>query len=221
MPPLAAAPIKTASWPIKVGAEGIVAAQFARCGFDVLVQSGYDKPWYDLTVTKAGNLLKVAVKGSDDGRWQLAESYLRRASHLHGKKPDFKGVVDLWLDIHGPRTVYCLVQFEGVPLQQLPRIYMASPADIALKLHESAERLGEPILCEDYEWTSAETGCTAIETLPSSWLFSQERIDQLLFPQPAEAIPMPLARKTPATIELRPKAVDLVGAPMREAVMTA
>ena len=50
----AATQTKTTSWPINVGAEGIAAAQFARCGFDVLVQSGHDKPWYDLVITKAG-----------------------------------------------------------------------------------------------------------------------------------------------------------------------
>ena len=30
---------KSPSWPITIGSEGIAAAQFARCGFDVLVQA--------------------------------------------------------------------------------------------------------------------------------------------------------------------------------------
>ena len=79
---------KASSWPMTVGAEGIAVAQFARCGFDVLVQSGHDKPWYDLVVTKAGNLLKVSVKPSEDGTWSLTQSYLRRAAELSGKKSD-------------------------------------------------------------------------------------------------------------------------------------
>ena len=85
MPLLAAPPSKSGSWPISVGAEGMAAAQFARCGFDVLVQTGHDKPWYDLAVTKAGKMLKIAVKASDDGRWNLVHSYMGRASNGHAK----------------------------------------------------------------------------------------------------------------------------------------
>src|ERR1700757_541597 len=83
MPLHAAAPVKAGSWPITVGAAGIAAAQFARCGFDVMIQAGPDKPWYDLVVTKGGNLLKIGVKASEDGRWRLAESYLLRAAHAN------------------------------------------------------------------------------------------------------------------------------------------
>ena len=36
--------IKPATWQLTLGAEGIAAAQFARCGLDVSVQSGRDKP---------------------------------------------------------------------------------------------------------------------------------------------------------------------------------
>jgi hypothetical protein len=187
MPCSVASPVKTGSWPISVGAAGIAAAQFARCGFDVMIQAGPDKPWYDLVVTKAGNLLKIGVKASEDGRWRLAESYLLRAAHGNGKKPDIPHAVRMWLDTHGERTVYCMVQFEGVSLNQLPRIYLATPAEIARRMREAAERTGEPFLYEQYEWTSAESGFTAIEALPSSWLFSMERIQELLFPQAAVA----------------------------------
>ena len=76
----------------------------------------------------------------------------------------------MWLDTHGERTVYCLVQFEGVSLNQLPRIYLATPAEIARRMRETVERRGEPVLFEQYDWTCGETGFTAIEALPSSWL---------------------------------------------------
>ena len=210
MPLHAAAPVKAGSWPITVGAAGIAAAQFARCGFDVMNQAGHDKPWYDLVVTKGGNLLKIGVKASEDGRWRLAESYLRPAAQMSGKKTDIHRAIALWLDIHGERTVYCLVQFEGVALNQLPRIYLATPADIARRMRESAERLGEAVLCEQYQWTAPDTGCTEIEALPSSWLFSHERIHDLLFPHVAQPIPMPPARVSSAglgPIELRPAAM--------------
>jgi hypothetical protein len=219
MPPLAAPPSKSGSWPISVGAEGMAAAQFARCGFDVLVQAGHDKPWYDLLVTKAGKMLKIAVKASDDGRWNLVHSYMGRASNA--KNHQDSGAIDRWLDMHGSRTIYCLVQFEGVTLNQLPRIYLAAPADIARKMRESAERLGEAILFEQYEWTAPSTGYSSTEALPSTWLFSHERIQELLFPQPASAIPMAAGRRGPVAVEMRSKAADRVREDMREAVLTA
>jgi hypothetical protein len=178
---------KTASWPISVGAEGIAAAQFARCGFDVLVQSGHDKPWYDLVVTKAGNLLKVSVKASDDGAWSLTQSYLRRAADVKEKKVDCHRAIDLWLDCQGSRAVCCLVQFKGVDIDQLPRIYLASPCEVGQRLRETADRLGSSILQERYEWTSPETGMSAVEALPQSWLFSKTRIQELLSREVAEA----------------------------------
>jgi hypothetical protein len=200
MPLQVASPVKPGSWPITVGAAGIAAAQFARCGFDVMIQAGPDKPWYDMVVTKAGNLLKIGVKASEDGRWRLAESYLLRAVHANTKKPDIPHAIRMWLDTHGERTVYCLVQFEGVSLNQLPRIYLATPGEIARRMREGAERTGEPILREQYDWTSPETGMTAIEALPSSWLFSMERIHELLFPGPAQSIPTPAARPIGAAV---------------------
>ncbi len=76
---------KPSSWPISIGAEGIAAAQFARCGFDVLAQAGRDKPWYDFAVTRAGSMMKVSVKASEDGRWNLPQSFARRGPELGGK----------------------------------------------------------------------------------------------------------------------------------------
>ena len=194
---LATMQIKPSSWPITVGAEGIAAAQFARCGFDVLVQAGRDKPWYDLVVTKAGNLLKVSVKASEDGSWSLAHGYMRRAAELSGMKIDCRGAIDLWLDSHGSRTVCCLVQFEDVGIYQLPRIYLASPYEIALKMRETAERQGQCLLYERYDWTSRESGSVSTESLPASWLFSQERIEQLLATQSAVVYSSSLGPKLP------------------------
>src|SRR5438270_14079644 len=64
MPLQVASTVKPPSWPMSIGAAGIAAAQFARCGFDVMMQAGPDKPWYDLVVTKAGTLLKIGVKAT-------------------------------------------------------------------------------------------------------------------------------------------------------------
>jgi hypothetical protein len=192
-----------------------------------MIQAGHDKPWYDLVVTKAGNLLKIGVKSSDDGRWRLAESYLQRAVHHNGKTADVHRAIGLWLDTHGERTVYCLVQFKGVPLTQLPRIYLATPGDIARRMRDSAERLGDPVLNEQYEWIAPDTGYSVDEALPSSWLFSHERIQELLLPQSAQAPPsahimaMPPARSSHSPIEMSPSSSALAGVGMRAAVLTA
>jgi hypothetical protein len=200
MPLQAVATVKQGSWPITVGAAGIAAAQFARCGFDVMNQAGHDKPWYDLVVTKGPNLLKIGVKASEDGRWHLAESYLQRATQSN--KLDIHRAIALWVDIHGERTVYCLVQFQGVALNQLPRIYLATPAEIARRMRESVERKGDAYLYEHYEYTDAGSGAREIENLPNSWLFSHERIQEVLFPQPMKPIPMPAQRMNVTRMEL-------------------
>ena len=207
MPLQFAAPVKPGSWPITVGATGIAAAHFARCGFDVMFQAGPDKPWYDLVVTKGGHLLKIGVKASENGRWRLAESYLLRAAQANAKRPDIPHAMRMWLDTHGERTYYCLVQFEGVSLSQLPRIYLATPAEIARRMREDAERTCEAVLHEQYDWTSPETGITSMEALPSNWLFSMERIQELVLPQAAQS--------TTATV----RTIGPVG--LREAVMSA
>lgn len=180
-------PVRTTSWPITVGAEGIAAAQFARCGFDVLVQAGRDKPWYDLAVTRAGNLLKVSVKASEDGCWFLAQGFARSLPN-HGSKVDCRSAIDLWVDSQGSKTICCLVQFDGVPLSQLPRIYLAFPYEIAGAMRTTAERTGHCTLFEQYEWRTS-IGEREFTALPSSWRFSEDRIQDLLERQAAGMVP--------------------------------
>lgn len=81
-------PRRVSAWHVGVAAEAIAAAQFARCGYDVSVQYGANQPEHDLIVAKGDRLLKVSVKGSQDGSWGLTQSYLRRA--------DYHAAVDLW-----------------------------------------------------------------------------------------------------------------------------
>ncbi len=189
MTQIVTSPAKT--WPITLGAEGIAAAQFARCGFDVLMQAGRDKPWYDLVVTRAGNLLKVSIKASEDGQWNLTQGYSRQAPEIAGSRFDCNAAIDRWVNSHGSRTVCCLVQFEHVALHEMPRVYLALPWEIAALMRESSERLGRCALFEKYVWTTAD-GSRRTESLPSSWLFSQDRVEELL--QSAAAGTMPPAR---------------------------
>ncbi len=182
---------KPLPWRVTVGAEGIAAAQFARCGFDVSVQSGRDKPTYDLVVAKSGNLLKVSVKGSDDGSWALTQPYLKRVTDLLGRRANFLGAIAQWQDHLGSRAICCLVQFQDVSIDELPRIYLASPQEVAQKLRETVERLGISTLYERYEWTPAGEESGATEALPSAWAFSESRIQELLSKANEIVLPKP------------------------------
>lgn len=175
---LATTPARSTSWPITVVAEGIAAAQFARCGFDVLVQANRDKPWYDLVVTRAGNLLKVSVKASDDGEWRLTSGYTRSGQAISAAAFDARSAVDRWLASYGSRTVCCLVQFQGVAFDELPRIYLALPTEVAHAMRQTADRIGLCGVKERYEWT--RSGSTELETMPDAWRFSPQRIEELL-----------------------------------------
>jgi hypothetical protein len=163
------------SWQVAIAAEAIAAAQFARCGFDVSIQYGANQPEYDLIVAKGEQLLKVSVKGSQDGSWGLTQSLL--------KKADYHGAVDAWLRRHGSRTIFCLVQFMGVKLDELPRLYLATPAEIAQRLRETAKGRGDSILYEDHTWGTRAVGAGTVERVPENWRFSLERVEEILAKQ--------------------------------------
>src|SRR5271165_6840738 len=152
------------SWQVAIAAEAITAAQFARCGFDVSVQYGANQPEYDLIVARGEQLLKVSVKGSQDGSWGLTQSYL--------KKADYHGAIQQWLKRHGSRTVFCFVQFRGVALNELPRLYLASPHEVAQRLRETARGRGDTILYEDRTWGVRAVGAGTTGQLPARWRFS-------------------------------------------------
>ena len=165
---------------IGVAAEAFAAAQFARCGFDVSVQYGANQPEYDLMVARGNSLLKVSVKGSQDWGWGLTQSYLEQATKKSGKKADYHGAIDIWLDRHGSRTVLCFVQFANVATDQLPRLYLASPKEVAKRLKETSKGRGDSILYEIQEWTLRAHGAGTVDRIPESWKFTRERVEQLL-----------------------------------------
>jgi len=189
-PPLS----KSASWPMAMGAEGIAMAQFARCGFDVLLQAGRDKPWYDLAVMRAGNLLKVSVKASENGAWPLTSGYTLRAPDAGGIRVD-RNAIEMWRAGFGSRAVVCLVQFEGVTIDRLPRIYLAAPDEIAAAMRETAERTGRCALLEMYEWKGSD-GEQRVKMLPDEWHFSEARVKELLISQGGMAAAAPAAKST-------------------------
>ncbi len=161
------------SWHVGVAAEAITAALFARCGYDVSVQYGANQPEYDLIVARGDRLLKVSVKGSKDWGWGLCQNYLEKG------RADYHGAIDRWLARHKPRTVFCFVQFGGVPLDTLPRVYLATPEEVAQRLHETAGGRGDTVLYESHTWGSRAKAAGTTENIPASWRFSAERVEAL------------------------------------------
>jgi hypothetical protein len=160
------------SWQVATAAEAFAAAQFARCGWDISVQYGANQPEYDLVLVDAERMLKVSVKGSKDGSWGLTQSFLSNAN--------YHGAVDSWLAKHTKKTFFCFVQFEGVPVTELPRMYLATPAEIAARLKATAAGRGDTILYEHHAWTSRAKGAGTVEIIPPKWRFTEERLVEVV-----------------------------------------
>lgn len=161
------------SWHVGVAAEAYAAGLFARCGYDVSVQYGANQPEYDLIVVHEDQMLKVSVKGSQDGSWGLTQKYKKASCTYHEAAKQ-------WLAVHHKGTIFCLVQFKDVALIEMPRVYLATPGEIAERLNASAAGRGETILYENHAWTERATGRGTVDQVPESWCFSPERVLKLL-----------------------------------------
>jgi Holliday junction resolvase-like predicted endonuclease len=153
---------------VATAAEAFAAAQFARCGWDVSVQYGANQPEYDLVAVDGDRMLKVSVKGSRDGGWGLTQSYLANA--------DYHSAANDWLKKHFLKTVFCLVQFKGVPVDQLPRMYLATPKEIADWLKAAAAGRGDTILYERHAWTDRAHAAGTVDIIPPAWAFTEARL---------------------------------------------
>ena len=163
---------KISSWHVGVAAEAFAAGLFACCGLDVSVQYGADQPEYDLIIARGEKMLKVSVKGSQDGGWGLTQSYCENA--------DYHRAADRWLEAHHGKSILCFVQFKGVSIDQLPRVYLARPREVASQLKAAVKGRGETILYEDHLWGPRAAGYGTSERLPDDWRFSLERVEELL-----------------------------------------
>ena len=159
------------SWHVATAAGAIAAAQFARCGWDVSVQYGANQPEYDLSVAKKERILKVSVKGSQDGGWGLTQSYM--------KDRKYYDAVDSWLKKHNPKTVMCFVQFEKANIDELPRVYLATPLEVSVCLKAAAGGRGDTILNENHTWGPRAQAAGTTDKIPDSWRFSSQRIQDL------------------------------------------
>jgi hypothetical protein len=160
------------SWHVSVAAEAVAAAQFARCGIDVSVQYGADQPEYDLIIAKDEHLVKVSVKGSQVWKWGLAQSYVEKA--------DYHKAIEIWKSKFKPNTILCFVQFKGVELDQMPRLYLATPEEVAGVLNDISEGKGSAILYEEHDWTHKAGAFGTFERIPDGWHFTKERVFKLL-----------------------------------------
>lgn len=157
---------------VGVAAEAFAAALFARHRCDVSVQYGANQPGYDLVIARGHGLLRVSVKGSQDGSWGLTQSY--KSAHTYHE------AADCWLSKQPPSTLFCLVQFAGVEATQMPRTYLAWPYEIAQLLKDTAAGRGDTILYEHKAWGLRAHGYGTIEQIPDTWRFTEERLAQVL-----------------------------------------
>lgn len=158
-------------WQVATAAEAFAAAQFARLGWDVSVQYGANQPEYDLVAVDGNRVLKVSVKGSKDGGWGLTQSLLKNA--------DYHAAVDAWVSKHSALTVVCLVQFKGVPVDTLPRMYLATPQEIGGWLKAAAAGRGDTILYERHAWSDRAKATGTVDEIPADWAFNEARLEEL------------------------------------------
>lgn len=159
------------SWQVATAAEAFAAAQFARCGWDVSVQYGANQPEYDLVAVSGERMLKISVKGSQDGGWGLTQSHISNAN--------YHGAADAWLKKHSKKTIFCLVQFKGGAVDELPRMYLATPSEIASWLKAAAAGRGDTILYEEHVWTNRAKAAGTIDRIPAAWKFTEERLNEI------------------------------------------
>lgn len=103
-------------------------------------------------------MLKVSVKGSKDGGWGLTQSHISNA--------DYRGAADAWLAKHPRKTAFCLVQFQGVPATELPRMCLATPKEIAACLKAAAAGRGDTILYERHAWSARAQAAGTVDVIP-------------------------------------------------------
>lgn len=160
------------TWQVATAAEAFAAAQFARFGWDVSVQYGANQPEYDLVVVDGERALKVSVKGSKDGGWGLSQSFKRGRSYHEA--------ADAWLAKHTAKTLFCFVQFKDIPLTEMPRMYLATPDEVAAQLKAAAGGRGDTILSESHTWTDRAAGKGTSDRVPSHWCFTEARLNDIV-----------------------------------------
>ncbi|MEK6725984.1 MAG: hypothetical protein AABY54_05465 [Deltaproteobacteria bacterium] len=124
-----------------------------------------------MVAVDGNRVLKVSVKGSQDGGWGLTQSFIKNA--------DYHGAVDKWLSRHSNKTIFCLVQFKETSIETLPRIYLATPQEIADWLKKAAAGRGDTILYEKHVWSARGYAAGTTDVIPESWKFTEKRLKEI------------------------------------------
>jgi hypothetical protein len=169
---------KPSSRQLSTAAENVASAQFAMYGFNVLEQGPRARYFHDLGVANSSRMMRVTVYGSFGGFWKLVDLFAGHATQDR-TGAGYHRAIDRWLKRQGRRVTFCLVQFESTDVTCVPRLYLATAAEIAARLHASVEQLGDTALYEQYE-VEDDRGRHTVETLPSHWQFSEQRIAELM-----------------------------------------
>ena len=156
---------------VAIAAEAFTAGILAHAGYDVSVQYGANQPQYDLIVSKGEHLIRVSVKGSQDGGWGLLAGYKEKELNNHQ-------TVDKWAERQEKGLIYCFVQFKDVPLGSCPRVYFASVPEIVEHMKTLRGGNGDTSLWENWTFKGGiAKGRT--DKIPNEWKFSPERIEEL------------------------------------------
>lgn len=160
-------------WRISVSAKSFAAAQFARFGYHVFVQYGANLPGYDLMVEASNKSLIISVKGSQDGCWKLALGYKRGNDHHQA--------IQAWQEDNDKKgIIFCLVQFRETNDNEMPRMYLATPAEIAQVMKASAKGRGGTILYEKHTWGVNTAGAGTTDSIPAAWEFTRQRAADMI-----------------------------------------
>jgi hypothetical protein len=154
----------------EIAAESYTACILAQAGFDVLVQYGANQPHYDLVAEKDGSFFPISVKGSQTGGWMLAAKFKEDGVTYHD-------AIDRWLACQRPDVVFFLVQFFGVALGQMPRVYIAKPTEIAAHMKTQCNGRGHGALHENYR--GKRPGAKYDHRVPGEWRFSVARVNDV------------------------------------------
>jgi hypothetical protein len=152
----------------EIAAEAYTTSLLAQCGYDVLVQYGANQPQYDLVADKHDRLMRISVKGSQDGGWMLAVRYKEASLSYHD-------AIDRWHAAHRPEIVFFFVQFAHVAVGEPPRVYVSRPSEIAAQLKSQCGGRGYGALVEERRRYAPNSKYD--ERIPEAWRFSEARID--------------------------------------------
>jgi Holliday junction resolvase-like predicted endonuclease len=155
---------------VAVAAEAYAAAAFARGGYEVSVQYGANQPGYDLVAVKANRVLKISVKGSQDGGWALLAKYKKGRTWVQA--------VDAWLLNQPDGVVMLFVQFRDKAFHEMPHLYLARAQEVAAHLKKGRDGHVSTCLLEKYVYKKG-VGKGFTDLIPESWVCSLERMDQV------------------------------------------